>query len=150
LEVSIGGAVVADILAATGVIDGLYRGAGDVACVWIGTNDLRTLPDTAATVYSRITSWIQGRQAAGFRVIVLTILPCTKAGTPAGYEAERLDLNTLINANAAGADGIADIAADALLDDADDPVYFFDKLHLTTAGYGVVAGIVEAAIDILA
>jgi lysophospholipase L1-like esterase len=114
-----------------------------------GTNDLFTGAD-ATTTYNRIVSYLQGRRTAGFKVIVNTILPRSNSGTPVSFEENRQTVNTLIRSNwTTFADGISDISSDTRIGDVNDELdvtYYPDRVHLTNAGYGIVASYVTAAI----
>ncbi len=125
-------------------VDPLAAGRRDpVLVVWEGTNDLMYgtdppfAPDTA---YRRLASYCRARQLAGYKVVVLTVLP--REGS-AEFEAARTALNAKLRAGWRGfADGLADVAADPELGRAGaefDEVYFRDTVHLTPAGYGLVA-----------
>lgn len=127
-----------------------YHGL-NYACIWIGTNDLEA-GTTAATTYANIVSICQSCQAAGFRVVVLTLLP-RNATDQTAFDAARASVNTSLRANwATFANALADVAADSRIgDDGDwsDGTYFSDSVHLTDAGYAIVAGVVVTALTAL-
>ncbi len=124
-------------------------GLNNIVVCWGGTNDLY-FEASAETVYGRIVNYCQARRNAGFKAVVATILPRSNAGTPAGFNAARLTLNTSIRDNwATFADALADLAANATIGDAGDEqniIYYTDLVHMTNAGYAIVAGIVKDAI----
>lgn len=125
----------------------------NVLCAWGGTNDLY-YGATAATTQTRIQTYCANRRAAGWKVIVLTILPRSDAGTPANFETDRLAVNTWLRANyATFADGLADVAADTRIGDSGDEAstvyYSGDLVHLSGVGYRVVARIVQATLAAL-
>jgi hypothetical protein len=133
-------------------IDHLYdESVPGIVCIWCGINDIVAGAD-AATTYSRLVTYCQGRQAAGYQVVVSTLLPCTSASAiGVGYNAKRNTVNASIRANwATFADALADVAADTRIGDdadSDDLVYFnADKTHLNATGYAIVSGIVDTAI----
>ena len=108
----------------------------DIVVCWGGTNDLYA-GETAIETESRINTWCTYYKNAGFKVVILTILPRTEAG---GFtEAKRLDANDLIRANYTGyADAIADVGADALMGqefDNENTTYYWDGVHPKDAGY---------------
>lgn len=120
-----------------------------VVC-WEGTNDLY-FGASAATAYSNIVTYCQARQAAGFKVVVGTILPRSNVGTPVTFETDRQTVNTNIRNNwATFADGLADIAADSRIGDAGDETnttyYSADLVHLNNTGYQIVGEIVAPVI----
>lgn len=120
-------------------------GAGytkNIAVMWGGVND----NTTAATMFSRIQQWHTDARAAGFRTIVCTEIDCQSAAHAAWHATEYQALNVLLRA-AYPAGEIADLGADARLQNALDTTYFnADKTHLTEAGYTVVAGIVATTL----
>jgi lysophospholipase L1-like esterase len=126
------------------------RKGNQVLVVWAGTNDIY-FGATGAATYALLAAYCAARRAVGFKVVVLTCLPRSNAGTPAGFNTDRATLNTSIRANwATFADALADVAADSRIgDDGDelDTTYFdADKVHMNATGYGVIASIVKTAI----
>jgi lysophospholipase L1-like esterase len=124
-----------------------------VTVCWEGTNHL-FFGATATAAYDALVAYCAARQADGQQVVICTILPRSSSGTPVSFEADRQTLNSNIVANwATFADALADIAADSRIGDAGDEsdltYYLNDLVHLNSAGYGVVAGIVKSAIDTL-
>lgn len=119
-------------------------------CVLLGgTNDLYFGADAATTI-TRISDFCAARQLAGWKVVVCTILPRSDGSTPGSFEADRQTVNASIRANwATYADAIADIADDARIgedNDEQNATYYADLVHMTPAGYAIVAGIVKDAI----
>jgi lysophospholipase L1-like esterase len=117
----------------------------NIVIAWEGIGSINNANDTAAQAYAAMTTYIQGRQAAGFKVIVLTTM---KWGTiTAPKEVIRQAYNALVLANSAGADAVVDVASDSRLSDPTNTTYFNgDTVHLTDAGYAVVAGLVRPAV----
>jgi hypothetical protein len=118
-----------------------------IAIIWGGTNDLYS-GATGATAYSRLLDRINAYKAAGYtKIIVINCLKRSNAGTPAGYETERLDFNARIAAGA-GSNGyiVADIAAVPNLQDPTNTTYFLDLVHLTGAGQDKMSPVVRDAI----
>lgn len=153
-NVAVAGQTMADMITdGAAQVDVLYRPelVFNICCAWGGTNDL-VASVSAATTYSRIVTYCQARQAAGFRVVILTILPrTTGVGT---FEADRQTVNANIRANwATFADALADVGTSTVIGEAGDNLnttyYDTDGVHLNNTGYGVVAGIVAAAIATL-
>lgn len=130
-------------------IDPLATSFTDAICLaWMGTNDISGGASQAAT-YNAIVAYCQARQAAGYAVVVMTILP--RAGFDAGKEAIRVAVNAAIVTNyATFADGLVNVAADTRLDDFTDTTYFLgDQTHLTAAGYAVVAELAAVVVGAL-
>jgi lysophospholipase L1-like esterase len=135
-------------------VDPLAAGReGPVLVVWEGTNDLvygTDPPLDAAAAYRHLASYCRARQLAGYEVVVLTVLP--REGS-AAFETARTALNARLRAGWRGfADGLADVAADAKIGRAGaelDEAYYRDTVHLTVAGYGLVARRVAQAVRAL-
>jgi lysophospholipase L1-like esterase len=135
----------ADMLAQAALeVDARYRAEADadVCVVMGGARDL-VAGRAATAVHDDLATYCLGRQAAGFRVVVLTLLPRRES---AGFEAGRQAFNDLVRANwQAYADAMADVAADDRigdpLDDLDLTYYQPDGLHPSDAGYAVMAAV---------
>lgn len=130
------------------------RKGRNVACLWGGTNDMYSgvAGDfSGAGAYGRLVTYCQARQSAGFKVAVLNCLPRQNAGVPAGFETQRGIFNASIAANwRTFADALVDVAADSRLQDPTNATYFNpDLVHLTAAGYAIVAALVKAQVDSL-
>lgn len=120
-----------------------------VVVIWGGTNDL-SIGTAEATVYSNTVAYCQARQAAGFKVVVLTTLPRT-GNTVGNFETLRQSLNTSIRSNwATFADALADVGNDPTIGQAGDTAnltyYYTDGIHLINAGYAIVAAAVASAL----
>ena len=132
--------------------DAFYNGSlrRNVIVVFAGTNDLY-FGATATDTYNALVSYCQARQTTGWEVVVVTMLPRSSAGTPAGFETARGTVNGNIRSNwRTFADAIADIAADGRIGDSGDELdttyYNADKVHLVDAGHDVVTEHVRNAI----
>jgi lysophospholipase L1-like esterase len=120
----------------------------NVAVVWGGTNDLDFGTQDATKTYNSIVAYCQSLRAYGFFVAVLTLLPRTDAGFPSNFEANRQTVNTNLRNNwQTFANTIYDCAADNRFSDSTNTAYFRDLVHLTVAGYAIIAAGVKAAID---
>lgn len=126
------------------------RPANILVC-WEGTNDLiygTARPYDARQAYRHLAAYCKARQRAGFRVVICTVLP--RGRSAAFYEA-RNALNAELRAHwRSFADALADIAADKIIgaDGAEiDATYYRDTVHLTAAGYGIVARVVADAVE---
>lgn len=153
--VASGGRTTANMIAdAATRVDALYDAArpNNIVVAWEITNDL-FFGASAATAYSNIVTYCQGRQAEGFEVVVLSVLPRSGVGVPSTFEADRQTVNTNMRANwASFADALADVGADDTIGVAGadlDTTLYVDGVHMTDAGYGIVAGIVKDAIQTL-
>jgi lysophospholipase L1-like esterase len=120
-------------------VDTKYNPSGrrrNVVLAWGGHNDLYN-SRSAADTYADISTYVTARKAVGFKVVVGTIVKSQQLTGP--KETARQSLNTLILANTAGADGVADVGAAPELQNYDDTNYFTDKTHFTAAGNAAVA-----------
>jgi lysophospholipase L1-like esterase len=133
-------------------VDPLYsasRPASILVC-WEGTNDLvygTSPPYDARQAYLHLAAYCRARQRAGFRVVICTVLPRGQSST---FSAARNALNAELRAHwKSFADGLADVAANKTIGPAGaeaDLTYYRDTVHLTAAGYAIVAGVVAAAV----
>lgn len=111
----------------------------------LGTNDILLGLSDGATTYANLKAWCLARHTPGKKLIVCT-LPGWNDG-PWGKEAERVIYNDLIRANFADfADACADLGADPDIGTFAIGPYFLDNVHLDTAGYAVLAGIVHTEV----
>lgn len=167
-KVAVGGQTLAAMLVDVTVeIDRAYHaGATNYVAFWGGTNDIRA-GDTAANVLANLATYGGGRQTTGFKTIVLDILPSQAAGNPPDFDTKRTAVNDQLRIDFDGvtsdavcftpavgvtyADMLVDVAAISELSDPTNTTYYnADKVHLTNAGYALVAAKVKAAIDLLA
>lgn len=114
--------------------------------VFCGTNDLAN-GDSAATAYSELVTYCQARQAAGWKVCVVTMLPRNDVS----IEAARTTFNASVRSGwQSFANSIADIAADTAIGDSGDEsntTYYSDGIHPTAAGAAIVAGHISRALQ---
>ena len=130
---------------------------------WGGTKDLY-FGASAATTYNNIKTYAAARKAAGWRVVILSILPRSAGTPPPTFEADRQTVNaalladfptatahTNITSGGAYADYLINIGADTTIGEPGDqtnPTYYADLVHLTNAGYAIVADYVKKAIQL--
>ena len=142
---SSGNAKIADMIAEAPLeVDAHYDPSADldVCLVQAGGGDFR-LGSSAASVYAALQDYCRARRAAGFRVLVLTVLPSDR---PETFEATRLAYDAMLRQGwPKFADGLVDVAADQRIgdtgDEYDGQFYLDDELHLTDAGYAVMASV---------
>lgn len=119
------------------------RRPANIDILWGGTND--SLGHTgAATIQSRITTYVNLAHATGYKVIVMTILPST--GITGADETARVAVNTWIKAGSSGADAYVDIAGVAQAADPANVTYYLDGTHPTTALHTIFAPLIALAI----
>lgn len=134
---------------ATSQVDSLHS-AGGYIVLWGGTNDMYA-GASAATAYSRYVAYCQARQAVGWNVVAVTVLPRSHAGLPADFESSRQTFNANIRSNwPTFADALADVASDTRIGDLgaeeNTAYYLSDLVHLNSTGYSIVANIVHVSI----
>jgi lysophospholipase L1-like esterase len=121
----------------------LQMAAGDVVCIWAGTNDV-TGGITAAVTYASLTLMASQFRNLGARIALVTPLP-HGVSTLTG---EMAALRALILANAIGAEVVADPWANAsIATHWTDGTYDWDDIHLNDAGNALCAQIIRAAIS---
>jgi len=149
VNVAVSGQIWPQLLADAGTdVDDRYddRRADNVVVVWAAANDLATgFP--AQEILDNARRYCEERRQRGFRVIVLTMYPLQPKDVDAEYDQVRREYNELLRAGwPEFAEGLVDVAADDRLGDDSGPeraAYFLDLVHLTAAGYGVVADCVR-------
>ena len=139
-----------DTTATYGRIGGL-----NILVAWGGLNDL-AFPYSVQRTYGHLKSYCEHQRALGWKVIVGTIHSVHPASFGFTFtDSDRVAYNALITAGwPEFADGLFDVGADATLgvlnsNPGTGTTYFADGFHLTTAGYTVVAGLVQTAITTL-
>jgi lysophospholipase L1-like esterase len=118
----------------------------NVLVVWEGRNDC-ALGATKEQAYTNLATYCAARQSAGWKVIILN---CIATEGVEGWNVSQPYINAQIAANWEDyADAFVDVAGDVRLQTTSDATYFSDTVHLTNAGYGVVAALVEPAVTAL-
>lgn len=117
----------------------LVPGEANVLAAWATSNDVAFGGVGGAQALANYWAYCDARRAAGWAVVAFTMLPRTDVS--GGPEASRQAFNAGVRADWAGhADALADVAADARLGDFTDAAHYDpDGIHLTDAGYQVVA-----------
>jgi lysophospholipase L1-like esterase len=159
-NLGVGGSTLADAYSGRDQYTRFYTaeyGAGK--CIFFvqkATNDLDTNNQkTGANLYSSaatpLVSYFKG-YGAGARVLLATVLPRTDGFWNSTREAQRIDYNTRVRANTAGADAILDLADTSTtmgaLTAPDNNTLYVDKLHPTGVGQGILANRYAAALSI--
>jgi lysophospholipase L1-like esterase len=131
----------------------LVAGKKNICIIAGGTNDLypNGTSKTAVDVENYYQTYVSARKAAGWdKVLVTTMTAGDPATVDPDFETERQALNTWLRANYASfADGLVDPGGDAIIGDVancGNTDYFTDRLHLTTAGYAIWAGLAKTAL----
>lgn len=124
--------------------------SNSVLVAWEGSNDIQ-FGASLATAQSRWNTYFASRVAAGWasngcKLVACTIIPRGDSNAPKNVIVS--DFNAWLRTNySTYATHLVDLAADARLQNTADATYFnADTIHLTAAGYEVVAGLVQAVI----
>lgn len=122
-------------------------GSVDVLVVWEGSNDLAQNSATVDAAFTRLVDYARARRAAGWRVVMVTVLPRLAGPT---FERDRQALNARLREGwRAWADALADVAADPEIGaagSAENRKYYLDGTHLNAAGDARVARVVRDAL----
>ena len=125
-------------------VDPLYDASLDENVIGIlaGTNDIGGDGITGAQCFARLQTWCQARKAAhaGWNLRVMTLL----ARTGGAFKTAIAEHNGLVRAGDPAIDRLVDVGLGSPIEPAlsneTNLTYFqADGLHLTTAGYGVIA-----------
>lgn len=137
------------------VITGMAQ-ANDIAVIWAGTNDISVGGRTAVQVYADLVAWATTMRNAGLKVIAVTMIAKNRSADPdpAAIELIRLDYNALILGESLFVfDGYANAGAlpefDSIVDTANATYYNADAVHLTNAGYDLIATEIATTIQSL-
>lgn len=126
-------------------VDSLYR-PGGILVAWEVTNDLYFGADWPEA-RERFSDYCKARRAKGWTVIALTVLPRQQDGLRADFEQQRTAANDWLREHRAEfCDALIDLDELPKLSDPQDKRHFADGVHLTAAGYLIVAQQLEAAI----
>jgi lysophospholipase L1-like esterase len=136
-------------------VDPLIRpGVRNILVVWEGSNHMALAGGFASPedAYLHLKQYCLARRAAGWKVIILTVLPRSGLGVFSAdwFEERRGLLNGLIGANwQSFADGFANVGNEITIGQPGDqfgPLFADDHTHLKDAGYVVPANYVRVAI----
>ncbi len=133
---------------APGHVDLHYRASQlqSIVVIWEICNSL-FFGATRDTTYQQYKKYCLARKALGWKVIAVTVTPHYNYLLSPTFNEDVAYINADMRLHYRDyADELADVAASPLLDDASDKTYYADGVHMTDAGYAVVAGIVEAAV----
>lgn len=147
----IGGSTIADLNNRASTIDSRLNDSPtqNILCVLIGTNDILISGHSGQTTYEDYVNFCTARQLAGWKVLAFT-LPSWDNGI-LGHETDRLSFNNSVVTNwASFADALVDLGADSDIGSGggivNKPLFYSDNVHLTSAGYGIIAELVNSAI----
>lgn len=129
----------------------LRAGKPNVCVVMEGINDFFNAGTSNSVIFPKLQTYINARVAAGWRVVVCTL---TKVGlsnpTAQTYRtAYNSSIRSAYTGGAVSGVTLCDVAASSLIGDSAviDGTYFAgDSYHLNNAGYGVLAGLINAVL----
>ena len=153
---AVGGSTLATMSARASVLDAVIPAAKGarkfILSVLIGANDLGAY-SSEANYITALAAYCDARRAAGWLVVVCTLLPRDNGGDSATHNTRRVGVNTAINTwVSTHADAVADFAADATMGPdaaASDVTYYSDGLHPTAAGQALLEPILRVVINAL-
>jgi lysophospholipase L1-like esterase len=126
-------------------------GVSNIVVIWAGVNDMYVNDVSATLAYRGIRAYCEQRRQKGWKVIVCTEINCTDASIG---DTRRLDFNTLVRNNwTSFADYLCDLGNTSPFNTAtshENLTYLADGVHLTAAGYQVIATTVSSAITAFA
>lgn len=123
-----------------------------ILSVLIGANDLAGYTGGAAQYLTDYAAYCDARRAAGWKVVVCTILPISGNAT---HNSRRATVNSAITSSWTGlhCDGVADFAADAIMGTdtsfTDSPSYWADGTHPNSSGHVRLEAIIRPVINAL-
>jgi lysophospholipase L1-like esterase len=146
------GNTVADLVARAAYVDAAIpavKGSRKfILTVLIGHNDLIISGGNVSAFLTSLASYLDARRAAGWTVVLLTVLPSTQY---ASFNAWRNSANTTIRTWVGlHCDAIADVAADATIGAdvaASNTSLYSDGTHPTDAGHVLLEPIVRAVVN---
>lgn len=128
------------------ILTGIAGYANRLVVYWLGTNDIAN-GRTAVQLESDIASYIAAVRAHDAGAVIFGNTIIARDPFNPSQDAEIAEVNDWIK-NTADFDHVVDLTADSRLSNATNATYFDgDGIHLTDTGYGVVAGLVRAAIN---
>lgn len=154
VNVAVAGQTTLDMIAdAATEIDALYSAQtynDNILVAWEGTNHMALLGATATAAYTSMAEYCLARKTAGWKVVVLSGTPRQSSGGGVEFEAKRQEYNDMLRGSwHSFADAFVDIGADPYIGVAGsetNTLYYYDTVHLTSAGYHIVADAVSDAI----
>lgn len=130
---------------AASVVDVLYNAAArnNINVFHEASNSLKD-GLSASAVYTKVMTYTTGRVAAGFKVLLPTVISRDPADAGAGFEAQRQAYNAMLRAFAeTDTIKVLDIS-DPLLDAPTAYIsmtYFVDGVHPTTSGHAIISSV---------
>jgi lysophospholipase L1-like esterase len=125
-----------------------FNGRKFILTVLIGANDINSMSNS--TWLANFAAYCDARRAAGWKVVVCTVL-ARSDGAGTGFNAARNSINTTLRTwVGTHCDAIADFAADSTIGTdaaASNVTYFPDGLHPSDAGHVIMESIIRPVIN---
>jgi hypothetical protein len=156
VDYAISGSTIASMNSRASTVDGIIppntQGREFILSVLIGANDLSSsYSGPGGTGVSGwladLATYLDARRAAGWKVVLCTVLPRTASGFNAARDAANTTLRTWVGVHA---DALCDFAADPTMGPdaaASNTTYYADGTHPTAAGQAILEPIYQAAIN---
>jgi lysophospholipase L1-like esterase len=148
---AVSGSTVASLSDRAGIIDAMLAGASPqtfILSVEVGVNDLATMPGNPNGFTTALATYLDARRAAGWKTVCHTILPSPLAPP---FLSDRATANATIRTwVGTHCDTLADWASDPTMGTEtapNNPTYYADGLHPTSAGYVLLEPYDRAAIN---
>lgn len=151
---AVSGSYTTDLSGRSAIVDSmLVPGKKNLLVVWAGTNDIFNLNSTSTSTFNTLSSYIQARKTAGWKVVALTCLPRSQPGVL--RDTARTAFNTLLKASAVP-DYVVDVAADTSFQHYVTGVgssayyrqFLIDGIHPTREGHERIAVAVHPTISL--
>lgn len=153
-NLAVGGSALGDLLTRQGAVDALLpvpRLGRFIFSVLIGANDLGAY--TAANYAAQLATYCDNRRAAGWQVVVCTVLPsnawASSIGTPA-FEAIRSSLNAIVRGwvgSHCSAVADFDTTPVGMAGAQNNAAYYGDGLHPTPAAHAILEPVIRAIVN---
>lgn len=147
---AVSGSTIANLNTRATIVDGIIppstSGRKFILSVLIGANGLGGAADVPAWLAS-LATYLDARRAAGWTVVLCTVLPSTAAGFNANRNTANATLSTWVGTHC---DALCDFAAEATMGPdaaASNATYYSDGTHPTAAGQALLEVVYRAAVN---
>ena len=155
-DVAVGGSTLANLNSRAAALDATLptnrTGRKFILSVLIGANDLGSY-SSAANYITDLAAYCDARRAAGWLLVVCTLLPRANGGDSATFNTRRAVVNpAILTWVGTHADAVSDFAGNATMGPdaaASDTTYYSDGLHPTAAGQAILETVIRPVINAL-
>lgn len=142
----VSGSTLVDLTNRAATLDAqIIGGRVNVLTVLEGHNDFATYAASAANFVAALKVYCQARRSAGWKVVLITVLPSTQSS----FNAWRTTVNSGLRSDSSFYDTLVDVDVDAFIGadaSAADLTYYLDGTHLTATGQALLAPYVQAGV----